>query len=259
MWQWQGSPRAFTSQGGELRNPAFSQDSLKLAFIGSDGSLWCMNLSTMTEWKLGSRFASGSYGNPTWLASNELAYTLYSVIPPNEDSDIYSYSFGDGKQKALIRHTGSQDYPSASPSGDRLAYMSSVTTTVVGLGTTITQQLWVADLRTGKVEQLTVGGSRDTHPSWSPDAKTIAFSSDRDGQPEIWTIDLATRKLTKLTKGKGDKTDPCWSPDGKQILYVTTATGKRSLELFDVATGQTKPLNPFGDKDIEIRDPAWGR
>ena len=218
-----------------------------------------MDLRSNTPQMLGARFSKGSYGNPTWIRPNELAYSIYAVTAPNEDSDIYSYSFDNNKQSALVRQTGSQDFPAGSLNGDRIAYMSSVTTTVVGLGTTITQQLWVADLRTGKVEQLTVGGYRDTHPSWSPDAKTIAFSSDRDGQPEIWTIDLATRKLTKLTSGKGDKTNPCWSPDGKQILYVTTATGKRSLELIEVATTQIKPLKPFGDKDIEIRDPAWGR
>jgi len=258
-WRVDGEPIQLTNSRPDIRMPALGPGTSPVAYTTGDGTLWLLDLPSRAPRKLGARFANGSYGSPNWINSDTLAYTLYTVTPPTEDSDIYAYSLTDGKQRALIRHTGSQDYPSASPAGDRLAYMSSVTTTVVGLGTNITQQLWIADLRTGRVEQVTGGGSRDTKPTWSPDGHSIAFSSDRDGNPEIWVVELASRKHTKLTTGKGEKTDPCWSPDGQQILYVTTATGKRSLETVNVTTGETRQLRPFGNQDVEIRDPAWGR
>jgi TolB protein len=96
-------------------------------------------------------------------------------------------------------------------------------------------------------------------PAWSPDEKRIALSSDRTGGPHIWTIDVRTKALTQMTSGAGEETDPCWSPDGTQILFVSTATGLRELRLVDVATGTVTPLRPFGDRKVEIRDPAWGR
>lgn len=258
-WNWHDAPSRLTTSSTDARSSSASPDGSRIAFSTSDGALWLLNVKAHETRKLGARFSTGSYGFPTWIDNNVLAYTLYSVTPPAEDSDIYAYSFLEGKQHAIIRQTGSQDYGSASPDGTRLAYMSSVTTTVVGLGASITQQLWIANLLTGKVEQLTVGGSHDTKSTWSPDGRRIAFTSDRDGNLEIWVVDIETRILTKLTNGRGEKTDPCWSPDGKNILYVTTATGKRRLELMDVDSGQTTSVRPFGRRDVEIRDPTWGR
>jgi TolB protein len=259
IWDGHTEPRALMiSQSSDVKAPARSPSSRKIAYL-RDGGLWLVDTKSESVRQLAARFPNGSYGSPTWINNDLLAYTLYTVTPPTEDSDIFVYSFIDGKQRMLVRHTGSQDYPNISADGNWITYMSSVTTTVAGFGTTITQQLWIASLRTGRVEQLLTSGSRDTRPAWSPDGRTIAFSSDREGGPDIWAVEVGTRKLAKLTKGPGEKTDPRWSPDGKQLLYVSTASGRHGLELLDLETGQSKSLHPFGDKNIEIRDPAWGR
>jgi Tol biopolymer transport system component len=259
LWRGGKEPIQLTYSPLDARTPSIAPDSSRVAYTTSDGGLWLLDLKSRANRKLADRFSNGQYGYPVWVSGDLLAYTIYVVTPPTEDSDIFVSSLHDDKQRVLVRQTGSQDYLSVSSEGTRVAYMSSVTTSVFGLGTTITQQLWTASLRTGKVEQLTVGGSRDTRSSWSPDEKRIAFSSDREGKPEIFVLELGTRKLTRVTTGPGDKTDPCWSPNGRQILFVSTAAGKRSLSTFDLETHQTTSLRPFGDKNIEIRDPSWAK
>jgi len=259
MWNSRGELVQLTSSRLDARTPSIAPDSSRVAYTTSDGGLWLVDLKSRVTQKLAARFSNGSYGYPAWVTKDLLAYTVYTVTPPTEDSDIYAYSFSEGKQRILVRQTGSQDYANVSPDGQQVAYMSSVTTTVSGLGTTITQQLWIASLRTGKVEQLIPGGSRDTRPAWSPDGKKIAFSSDREGGPDVWVVEVDTKKLAKVTSGPGEKTDPCWSPDGRQILFVSTASGRRELEIVELESGHTKQVRPFGNKNVEIRDPAWSR
>jgi len=58
---------------------------------------------------------------------------------------------------------------------------------------------------------------RDSSPAVSPDGRTVAFTSDRDGQPRVWL---------KQVSGEGeapahDRPDdfPRFSPDGASILF----------------------------------------
>jgi Tol biopolymer transport system component len=252
-------PSRLTNDSLDSRTPALSPDSTRLAYTTSDGSLWVLTRASGALKLLAARFSNGQYGYPTWVDNDVLAYTTYVVTPPTEDSDIYAYSFKEGRQRALIKQTGPQDFAHVSASGGQIAYMASVATQMTGFGATITEQLWTASLRTGKLDQLTSGSARDSRPSWSPDEKRIAFSSDRTGGPKLWVVDVETRALTQLTTGPGEDTDPCWSPDGRTILFVSTASGHRELRLMDIATRKITTLQPFGSKTVDVRDPAWGK
>lgn len=61
----------------------------------------------------------------------------------------------------------------------------------------------------------------DRYPRWSPDAKRIAFASDRSGGYEIWMLNVDGTNLRRVTydSPKEGTSFPVWSPDGKQLIF----------------------------------------
>jgi dipeptidyl aminopeptidase/acylaminoacyl peptidase len=86
-------------------------------------------------------------------------------------------------------------------------------------------QLFVVDIATKSVQQLTSDASVYFNPAWSPDGHTIACASSDGRSPytgptNIYALDPSTGKKSALTTGTGDKRLPRWSPDGKRIAYT---------------------------------------
>ena len=91
----------------------------------------------------------------------------------------------------------------------------------------------------------------DSHdPTWSPDGKRIAFSSNRDGNLEIYVMNADGSQQTRLTNNSSFDDYPAWSPDGKRIaftsyrdrkyeIYVMNADGSGMRQLTE------QPLAPF--------------
>jgi tricorn protease len=89
----------------------------------------------------------------------------------------------------------------------------------------------------GAVMNLTrSSGVADRFPRWSPDGKSIAYWSDRNGEYEL-TIRPADgtgteKAITKL--GPGFRYAPYWSPDSNRVVFVDQAMRVRMV---DVASG----------------------
>src|SRR5437762_1864481 len=63
------------------------------------------------------------------------------------------------------------------------------------------------------------------NPTWSPDGKMIAFSSQVGGVTDLFTYDLDSGKLQRLTQDLYADLEPAWSPDGRLIAFVTDRFG----------------------------------
>ena len=76
------------------------------------------------------------------------------------------------------------------------------------------------------VRYLTYSG-HESFPAASPDGKTVAFTSTRDGRRRIWLKQLATGAEVPLTEGDDDFAR--FSADGAQILFARREGGRSAL------------------------------
>ena len=78
---------------------------------------------------------------------------------------------------------------------------------------------------------MTQNRAIDTEPSYSPDGKTIAFTSDRGGKPQIYQLDARTGKFDARLTNEGDYNARVqYMPDGKHLVFV-----HRKLGVFHIA------------------------
>jgi len=80
--------------------------------------------------------------------------------------------------------------------------------------------VWIVSTAGGEAMQATQSG-HDSSPSWSPDGKTLAFLSSRDGNSQVYLLSMEggeAKKLTTLSTG-ADLFQ--WSPDGKMIAFTS--------------------------------------
>ena len=138
-------------------------------------------------------------------------------------------------------------------------------------------------------------GNRNDMPVWSPDGNSIAFFSDRSGNPDIFVMNPDGSHVVQLTRDafaslyftkSSEDRNPSWSPDGSQIafesgrdnqmmtyinhdIYVIAAGGSSIKRLTDDGADETRPrwsptreliaytkMEYFSDQSL-IENPAW--
>lgn len=140
-----------------------------------------------------------------------------------------------------------------SPKGDKIAFV----------GVKAPQSdIYVYDLQAKQLTNLTNDLFSDFDPSFSPDEKTIYFSSDRQNfvnpsvlpagfkmyefnvkQRDIYSLNTDTRVIHRLTNFEnGDETSPLASPDGKKLLYISNRSGINNIYQRDLVTNSDHPI-----------------
>lgn len=101
-----------------------------------------------------------------------------------------------------------------------------------------------------KTTQITFSAGLDGFPSLSPDGKSVAYSSDQNGNFEIYVKQLSpSGGELQLTNDGQQNFLPSWSPDGQRIAYHSKSRG--GIWIVSAIGGTPKQITETGSK------PAW--
>jgi len=72
---------------------------------------------------------------------------------------------------------------------------------------------------------LTSGLSIDRQPVYSPDGRSVMFSSNRGGVINVWEVSVESGEMHRVTDSRTDDMDPEYGPDGQSIFWSSTRGG----------------------------------
>lgn len=104
-----------------------------------------------------------------------------------------------------------------------------------------TWDIWVANVETGQLTQITSDLRNDIQHRWSPDGRWIAFSSDRGGQTDVWIAPSTGGPAIHVTNDPDIESWIRWSRDG-QTLFFQTQHAAAGLDLLSLETGTRRNL-----------------
>ena len=240
-----GEPIPMTVAGVSSDHPRWSPNGKLLAFLSSR------------------KDSDGNEGKNQVYLLNRLGGEAQRLTSTPQDVDDFAWS-PDGRRLALILRDPSPEEMEAAPKGkeqeedstdktasatkkkaqrpwviDRLLFKQDN----IGYLDRRRTHLYVFDLASKSLTQVSSGDFDDVEPAWSPDGKRLAFASNRS-KPDpdftyavnIWSVAADNQDKganpTQVTKGLGGDHHPAWSPDGKWIAYSTQIDPK----LFDYNT-----------------------
>ncbi len=167
---------------------------------------------------------------------------LALVVFAKGDNDIVivNAESGDFERRLDIAGVGAINNPAWSPDGHTLAFSGAAG----GIS-----DLYLYDLDTKQLRQLTTDKYADLAPSWSPDGSRLAWVTDRGPGTDFETLtyepmhlavmDVASGSIRNLEPFPGAKhINPEFSPDGKSLYFISDRGGFSDIYRAELDSGK---------------------
>jgi dipeptidyl aminopeptidase/acylaminoacyl peptidase len=285
-------------------DPRISPDGTKIAYVRRSGDIMTDRMRS-TIWLIDTRSGEqrpvaagpGSHSQPRWSADGGRLAFISTGEGGSAQLFVRWMESGDA-----VRITGLPDTPTSiawSPDGRQIAYTLFVPGEGLKLGTLPDKPegaQWAPPLEVhgavtyrtdeegylkpgfshiflvaadgGAPRQLSFGQVHDNGPlSWTPDGRTILFSSNRSPNweregfnSEVHALDVANGTIAALTDRNGPDSEPVVSPDGRFVAYTGFDDKERGYEnsrlyVMDRDGGNRRTLSASLDRSVD--SPVW--
>jgi TolB protein len=116
------------------------------------------------------------------------------------------------------------------------------------------REIYVADYDGANPTRVTSSRQLNINPSWSPDARAIAYTRYRRTIPEILVSFIYTGVLETPTEGHGSNYLPAYSPDGTRIAFMSGRDGNPEIYVMNVNGSNVRRLTNHPANDAT---PTW--
>lgn len=116
------------------------------------------------------------------------------------------------------------------------------------------KEIFVSHLDGSEKVQVTNNRTINLSPTWTPDGRSILYTSYKEGGPGLYLFDLFAGKDTKFSARGGLNLGGKWSPDGKLAAVALERDGNTDLYLLDRTGKIVRRLTD--DSSIDI-SPTW--
>ncbi len=248
--------KMITSFKGEDRQPVFTKDEKSFYYLSEKSGTFnihkrsldnSMDEQQLTNFKLHPvRFLSVGNGIISFGFDGEL-YTMKEGKKPNKIKVNIRTQNKNNKDK-FISINGGVNEMSVSPNGKEIAFIAR-------------GEVFVTSVNESFTKRLTNTPERERFVTWTPDGKSVVYSSERNGK---WSI-FKTTKVRKeepfffaatlvkeevVIDNKLDNYIPKYSPDSTKIAFIE---GRRTLKVMDLKT--KKQVTLLTPKDLfHMRD-----
>lgn len=153
---------------------------------------------------------------------------------------LYEVDLASGRRTAARSIGGTVVSPSWEPGGDGYA---------VAVNVDGNQEIFHVR-KDGRARRLTRNPADDVSPTYSPDGKRIAFTSNRGGSPQIYAMDARGGRAKRISFGGPYNSEPSWSPTGLFIAFTCQQGSHFKICLAEADGGRAHPITtgPWDDE-----------